>query len=143
MASRADFLTEIIKKKEIYSDLPTNFDPDPRTQSLSKVTNEDAVKRSLINLILTQFGERFFQPEIGSRVRELLFENATNTGNFLLEKLDSEIRRTIEQKEPRVQLIDVQVKSYPDDYGLIVNIIFSLINSIEPINLDVILRRVR
>lgn len=141
-ATRADRLSEIIKKREVYSDLPVNLNPDPMTASLSKLTNEESVKRAVRNLILTEFGERFYQPEIGSRVRTLLFENASN-GNFLLEKLDSEIRRTIEQKEPRVQLIDVQTKSWPDDYSLSVNIIFTIINRIEPINLDVILRRVR
>lgn len=141
-ATRADRLSEIIKKREVYSDLPVNLNPDPMTASLSKLTNEESVKRAIRNLILTEFGERFYQPEIGSRVRTLLFENASN-GNFLLEKLDSEIRRTIEQKEPRVQLIDVQTKSWPDDYSLSVNIIFTIINRIEPINLDVILRRVR
>lgn len=141
-AARADRLSELIKKRELYSDLPVNLEPDPLTASLSKLSNEEAIKRAIRNLILTEFGERFYQPEIGSKVRTLLFENASN-GNFLLEKLDSEIRRTIEQKEPRVQIIDVQVKSWPDDYSLSVNIIFSIINRIEPISLDVILRRVR
>jgi phage baseplate assembly protein W len=141
-ATRADRLSEIIKKREVYSDLPVNLNPDPMTASLSKLTNEESIKRAIRNLILTEFGERFYQPEIGSRVRTLLFENASN-GNFLLEKLDSEIRRTIEQKEPRVKLLDVQTKSWSDDYSLSVNIIFTIINRIEPINLDVILRRVR
>lgn len=141
--TRADRLSETIKKREVYSDIPTNLDVVPLTSSLSKLSNEEAVKTAVKNLILTEFGERFYQPEIGSRIRTLLFENSTNTGNFLLEKLDSEIRRTIEQKEPRVKLIDVQVRSFPDNYSLSVNIIFSIINIIEPINLDVILRRVR
>ena len=143
MSSRADFLTELIKKKELYSDIPSNLDPMPGTNSLSKKINEDSVKQSLKNLLLTEYGERFYQPTIGSRIRRLLFENATNTSNFLLEKLDSEIRKTIEQKEQRVKLIDVQVKSFPDNYGILVNIIFVIINKTEPINLDVILRKVR
>lgn len=140
MASRADFLTEIIKKKEFYSDIPTNFDSVPGTESLTRLTNEDALKSSVKNVILTQFGERFFQPTFGSSIRKLLFENSEN---FLKEDLRGEIIRTVNQNEPRASISNLDIIVDPENYLIKVYIVFFGINRNEPVVLDFILRRVR
>ena len=57
-----------------FKDLAISFEANPNTNDFSAVTNENAIKQSVRNLVLTSFGERPFQPNIGSRVRGLLFE---------------------------------------------------------------------
>ena len=57
-----------------FKDLAISFEANPNTNDFSAVTNENAIKQSIRNLVLTSFGERPFQPTIGSRVRGLLFE---------------------------------------------------------------------
>ena len=143
MATRADLLTEILKKKEIYSDFPTNFDSIPGTETLTVLTNENSVKSSVKNLILTILGERFFQPTIGSNIYKSLFELVDGNSLFAIENIKNEIRRTIEANEPRAQLLDVKVMVDADTHEASVNIVFSVINRIDPIQLNVILKRVR
>lgn len=143
MATRADLLTEVLKKKEIYSDFPTNFDSIPGTETLTTITNENSVSNSVKNLILTNLGERLFQPTIGSNVYRMLFELIDENSVFAIENITNEIRRTIEANEPRAQLLDVKVSVTPDTHDASVNIIFSVINRIDPIQLNVILKRVR
>lgn len=143
MATRADLLTEILKKKEIYSDFPTNFDSIPGTETLTTITNENSVITSVKNLILTNLGERPFQPTIGSHIYRMLFEIVDQNSVFAIENITNEIRRTIEANEPRAQLLDVKVSIVPDTHDASVNIIFAVINKIEPIQLNVILKRVR
>ena len=143
LPTRADRLTDFLKKREIYSDFPTDFDDDAPILQVGKITNEDAVKTALRNLILTRPGERPFQPEFGSKVSSLLFEVIHTGSTFAIQDLDSEIRRVISQYEPRVDLVDVQVHFSEDNHYLIVNIIFMVLNKIEPIDLEIILKRVR
>ena len=79
--SRADKNTLEQKKREIYSDFLNNFDQNPFTGVLARVTNEESVAQSLKNITLTNRGERFYNSNKGSRIRSSLFEL------FLLELL--------------------------------------------------------
>lgn len=140
MVSRADLYTANRRKQEYYSDLPNNLTLHPVTGTLTRVTNEDAVRQSLKNLVMTNLGERLFQPQIGSDLRRALFEpndtvTATNIAFF--------IRQTIKANEPRAVLLDVIVNPRPDSYAFDVSIIFSVINNPTPIYLNIVLRRVR
>lgn len=140
MATRADKYTQIQKKQEYFSDFLDNFDQHPINHQLARVTNEESVKQSLRNLILTNLGERLFQPTVGSDVLKALFEpndivTAQNLSFF--------IRNTITQNEPRVILNDVVVNPSPDQYGFTASIVFSLINNSNLVSLNVILKRVR
>ena len=92
------------------------------------------------NLVLTNIGERLFQPTIGSTVNGSLFEP---NDAFLADDLKSSIRNVIESNEPRVTLIDVLVSPQADEVSVNVTIIFALINNMQPQSLDIILRRVR
>ena len=73
MAPRAD-IVQRTKPVEYFSDFLNNMDVHPVNKSLGRVINEEAVKQSLKNLILTNSGERLFQPTIGSDVYKSLFE---------------------------------------------------------------------
>ena len=123
-----------------YSDIPTNFDVHPIKEDLVLVTNESAVKRSIRNLLLTDPYERFFNPLIGSGIRQSLFENISKDTEFFLRE---KITETIINYEPRADLISVGVKALPDENAYSASIIFAISNSTQPVTLDLVLRRVR
>jgi hypothetical protein len=137
--TRADKITQTTKQ-EFFSDFLDDFDTHPISHSLVRVTNENAVKQSIRNLILTNYGERLFQPNVGSDVFRALFDM---NDVIAAENLTFYIRNTITHNEPRALLLNVKVIAERDKNALVVNVIFSLINSNVPVTLDVILKRVR
>jgi phage baseplate assembly protein W len=128
------------RKSEIYSDFHKDMTQSPINFDLARKIDEEAVKESIRNLILTDRGERLFQPDIGSDVRKMLFENITNATIELIKDL---ISTTIRNYEPRVNLIGVDVITSIDSLQLDVIITFNIINRIEPIEFTVTLDRVR
>jgi phage baseplate assembly protein W len=124
---------------KIYVDFPTNFDFHPIRKDLSLLVNEDAVKRSLRNIVLTNFYERN-DPTVGANLTGQLFELATPQSRIVFEQT---LRRAIENHEPRVQLISLQVAQDPDKNEVSATITFSIINTTEPITIKVLLTRVR
>lgn len=139
MVSRADKFTQT-QKQEYFSDFLNNFDNHPVNNTLARVINENSVKQSIRNLILTNFGERLYQPTIGSDITKSLFEpNDVVTA----ENITFFIKNTIKQNEPRAVLLEVNVYPNPDRNLFDVNLVFSLINNNIPVSLNVILKRVR
>ena len=91
-----------------FKDISSSFKVNPLSEDLLAIKNETAIARSVRNLILTSPGERFFNPILGSRVSKLLFESVDLiTANAI----EDEIRVTIENFEPRVELTSVDVKA--------------------------------
>lgn len=123
-----------------YSDIPTNLQVHPIKGDLVRLTNEDAVKRSVRNLLLTRPGERPFQPELGAGLAAYLFENISRDTAFIIKE---KIIETITYNEPRANLIRVIVDVVPDQNAYAATVIFSIINNPEPITLNLILDRVR
>lgn len=129
-----------LKKREIYSDFPKDMEQNPVTLDVSRKVNEAAVKESLKNLILTDRGERLMNPELGCGIRKMLFDNLTPDKVIIIKEM---IKETIENYEPRVALIDVDILSGFDDGRVIVTLVFNVINIEEPINYAITLNRVR
>jgi len=140
MVTRADTLTETSKKKEYYSDFLNSFFPLPNGGDIAKTINENAVKQSVKNLVLTNVGDRFFQPDIGTNVNRSLFEF-----NDLITSLEltNYIQNTIKYHEPRAIDVSVTVLPVESKQYLQINIIFYVINNPNPIDLTLNLRRVR
>lgn len=139
--TRADTFTEAKKKIEFFSDFVNSFAKTPFGNQLGKVTNEKSVNQSLKNLIMTNVGERLFQPFIGSDVNASLFENNTID---TLSTLQFYIQTTIQNNEPRVNLIQTFVESNPSNENeIIVTLIYNLINNPETITFNFLLKRVR
>jgi phage baseplate assembly protein W len=107
---------------------------------LVKRYDENAIKASVKNLILTTNYERKFHPEIGSQVRGLLFEPATPMLGAVLERT---IRQTIDNFEPRVSLDQVDCKVNPDNNSVDVSIYFTILNTQTPQFLNLVLERTR
>lgn len=123
-----------------YTDLPTNLDIHPIKGDLMLLTNENAIKRSIINLMYTDRYERFFSPNIGAGLKAYLFENITRDTEFVIKE---RITETINNYEPRANLISVDVKAMPDDNAYSATITFSIANNVNPVTLGLVLRRVR
>lgn len=123
-----------------FQDLDLKFTRNPNTGDLMLRTGGNAVKQAIKNLILTDYYERPFQPGIGSGIRQMLFEPA----DFISERrIEDEIRSTIENFEPRAEVLNVQAKARFDGHGYDVAIVFNTKNSTEPITFTTFLERAR
>jgi phage baseplate assembly protein W len=123
-----------------FSDLDLNFTMHPVTRDVARKYDEEAIKQSVKNLVLTQNYERPFHSEIGSQIRGLLFEPATPMLNVMLKRAISD---TIINFEPRVRLNDVVVNMSPDSNAVDVAIYFTIINTTRPLQVNLILTRTR
>lgn len=124
----------------IYSDLFTNFDIHPISDDVAVKTNEEAIKQSIKNLILTNKGERPFQPNLGGDIYAFLFENSTPQTLLLMKEVISNV---ISEYEPRANVIDIICAPDEDRNAIAVNVTFNVINRQEPVSLNVVLDRVR
>ena len=96
---------------ERYSDFYLNFNINRGTKDLARLTDENAIIRSIKNIIFTRKGEKPFNPQYGSSVMGLLFENFNN---FTAASLESEIETSIQNFEPRVRTIRVSAQNNID-----------------------------
>ena len=141
MATRADKFTLTQKKFTVYSDFLMNFDKNPFTGYLATATNEEAVKNSLRQLLLTNKGERFYDARKGGGIRDLLFE-LFDPGTA--EAVKHDIRNVIEQYEPRAIVHDIEVMNELDSNEMRIKIIFGVQNiQDEAFELDLHIERVR
>ena len=133
-------VTPINAKKSLYSDFHMDFFQNPVSLDVALNRDEEAVKQSIRNLLLTDRGERPFQPQLGSDLRQLLFENMMPDTVLLAKQM---VRETIENYEPRANLISVDILAQEDVNRIAVVIVFNVINSQEDITLVTTLARVR
>jgi phage baseplate assembly protein W len=138
--ARSDRYTGLTDKPIFYADFTNNLDLNPLTGYLAKTINDNSIKNSVKNLILTGNGERFFDSTIGSKMATLLFEPIDIV---TAELVRSTIRETIENHEPRANIVDIGVIANSENNSYSVKIIFKIINIPEDITLDLILNRVR
>lgn len=124
----------------IYADFFNNFIVHPNKRDLVTSINEDSVKNGIRNLLLTDRGEKLFNPLYGSNIRSLLFENVSPQSESLLREY---ITNSIQNYEPRARIIEVYVSALPDENAYNATIVFSVINSSQPVVLELILDRVR
>jgi len=123
------------------ADLDLFFQKKPSTKDINKVTDVQAVKRSVRNLVLLNHYEKPFHPEIGSGVREMLFENMTPLTSIILSK---KVQDVIENYEPRARLIGVKARPDLDRNIYEMTIEFYVVNApTELQTVDVFLERLR
>jgi phage baseplate assembly protein W len=123
-----------------FTDLDLYFTAHPVNKDVAIKYDEQAIKQSVRNLILTKNFERPFHSEIGSQVRGLLFEPVTEMSVSIIKR---SIVDVIRNYEPRVQLVDVFVNVRPDENYVDIRIIFKIINTATPIELTLTLERTR
>ena len=123
-----------------FTDLDLNFLAHPVTKDVTTKTDEQAIKASVRNLVLTANYEKPFHPEIGSPIKSLLFEPATPLLPVLIEKA---VHQTIDNFEPRVNLVQVRADMSPDNNAIYVTIEFKIVNTSVLQSVNVILNRTR
>jgi len=111
-----------------FKDISMSFQSNPLNSDLIVIKNVNAITRSIRNIVLTTPGEKFFDPDFGSNVTKLLFENVDD---ITASQIQEEIEFSINNYEPRVKLIDVQVIADND------NASFDTIITYEVIGADV------
>ena len=124
-----------------FKDLSVTFKPHPVTGDLIVVKDEADVKQSIVNLLLTNKGERFFNSDIGSSITELLFE-ALDYGTASL--VQSYISDTLNRYEPRIRILSLSTVPNFDDNGFDVDLEFEIDGREDlPVNVSFFLERTR
>ena len=134
-------ITNEKRRVRIFKDLNLNFNKNLVTNDIAKLTDVEAIKRSVRNLVQLNHYEKPFHPEIGSNIRATLFENISPVTAALLTR---QIETVIRTYEPRVELHRVDSIPDYDRNSYDVRIEFFIVNApAELVALDVLLERVR
>ena len=112
-----------------FKDISLSFLRHPVTNDIGTLSNEDAIKRSVVNLVRTRVGERFFNSLLGSQVESYFFELADSG---IVDPLQEEIKTVLSNFEPRVVVRDVNVALYPEDNELDVTITYDIVGLAVP-----------
>ena len=140
MAIARDRFERASTKYQVYSDFLNDLTPHPVVKDIVRYTNEASVNRSIRNLLLTDRGERLFQPDIGSDIRKLLFEPMSSSTSDIISKF---VQDTIRYHEPRAKVLSVEVIAYEEQNAYVITIQYLIINRQDPVQLTVTLDRVR
>jgi phage baseplate assembly protein W len=134
-----------ITRKYDYSDLDLDFIAHPTTKDVVKKKGIEAIKRSIRNLVLTNFYDRPFRPGIGSNAQKILFDNINPfTATFLKDAIEE----VIINFEPRVKLAEdetggIIVSVNADNNGYNVRITFTILNTGAPATINLFLEKLR
>ena len=124
-----------------FKDFSISFESNPLTDDLIALKNEDAIARSIKNIVLTLPGEKFFDPEFGSEITGALFENIDDIAGGIIE---DHIRQSINNYEPRVELIDVKTFPNFDNNAFDVTITYEVVGAdVLPQQLEFVLQPTR
>jgi len=114
------------RSAQVYKDINLNFSRHPVTGDISTLSDVSSVKRSVRNLVNTNFYEKHFRPEIGSNIRSVLFEPVSP---LVADVLKRHVKDVIENFEPRAELIDIKSVAKPDRNEYQITIEFFVVNS--------------
>jgi phage baseplate assembly protein W len=128
------------KNTRLFSDVDLSFEKHPATKDIFAKYDDNAIKNSVKNLILTRHYERPFHSEIGSNVNNMLFELATPAVTAIARQ---EIIDVLNNFEPRAEIIEVEVKFNTDANEMFVRIVFRIRNTQRPITVELTLDRTR
>ena len=119
----------ITRVSRAFKDISLSFEPHPVTKDLPILKNENAIRRSVRNLVETIPTERFFNSDLGSDVRSSLFDFIDFGTSSVIE---TQIRTTIENFEPRVDNLFINVEPRPDDNAFNITIFFDIVGQDFP-----------
>jgi len=128
------------RASRIYKDLDLDFGRNRVTNDVNRLTDVEAVKRSVRNLINTNHYERPFHPEIGSDVRAMLFEPMTPLTALNLQRKVAEVLNNF---EPRIDLQQVLANPDIDRNSYTLKIMFYVVGSDQPVEVETFLERLR
>ena len=120
----------IKRKSQAFKDISLSFTPHPVTKDLPILANERAIIRSVRNLVETIPTERFFNSNLGSSIRDMLFDNFAGSSVMIIEDM---IRTTVRNYEPRVGDIGVEIDMQPELNNVRVKVLFDIIGLEAPV----------
>ena len=124
-----------------FKDVIMTFQRHPLTNDLIALKNEQAIARSLRNIVFTNPGEKFFNQNFGSRISKSLFENIDDISASMIV---DEIRQSITNYEPRVDLLDVRAEPNFDNNEFNVRIVYNIVGvDVPPQDLQFVLQQTR
>ena len=124
-----------------FAAISLSFSRHPVTNDVAILLDEDAIKRSVMNLVRTKIGERFYNPLLGSRIEDQMFEIA---GSDAAMELEDDIVLLLENFEPRVAGVEVKVVYPVDSNSLMIEIRYDIVGITAPRqNIDFILQSTR
>ena len=113
----------VVKISRAFKDISLSFSKHPVTNDVTVLKNEDAIKKSVVNLCRTRLNERFFNELLGTSIEDSLFEtNLTDIASFL----EREISTLLKNYEPRINLTNVLIDSVVDSYELQIRIEYEI-----------------
>ena len=121
-----------------FKDLAVSMNANPSTKDFGAVKNERAISQSVRNLLLTTFGERPFQPEIGSRVKGLLFEQ---WDVFAADAIRTEILNVMERLEPGIEVTEVKVDDASDNNAIEISMDYIIVGQELVQNVEFLLEK--
>jgi phage baseplate assembly protein W len=135
-----NYRSKKVASEKIFSDLNLSLPIHPNKKDIVPLTDIDAVKQSVKNLVLTNYGEKLFKPKFGGNITSYLFENVTR---FTAVSIFNEIRRILAKHEPRITDVKVQVTDNADANEYNVTVGFRVINNPELLEVGFALQRIR
>ena len=123
----------ITRISRAFKDISLSFKRHPVTNDIGVLKNADAIKRSVRNLVQTIPSERFFNSTLGSNVRDSLFENSPGFIDFgTASIIERQVQTTIENFEPRIDNLEINVNPRPDSNEFEINVFFDIIGQTFP-----------
>ena len=122
-----------------YKDMAYSMFANPMSGDMGKKTGAGAVKGAILSILKTDFNERLFQPEFGSNIRALLFEQMNP---ITVERIKTEVKEAVERHEPRAQVIGIQVEAQEEKNRYLVKILFNVTSIAQPQELETYFERV-
>lgn len=133
-------ITPLTRRRELHSDFHKDLALLPGRNDIARRVNENSVKEAIKNILLTNKGERLFQPLVGGDIQAMLFENATPLTAILIK---DRIETALNTYEPRCSIVDVEVVGDVDSNSVRINVVFYVINNETPQTLSIDIDRVR
>ena len=117
-------------RSQRFKDISLSFTPHPVTKDLPILANERAIVRSVRNLVETIPTERFFDTLLGTDIRDTLFNNFERSSVMIIE---DQVREVLDNYEPRVTNVGVQVNASPDNNEFEVSVFFEIVGLDAPV----------
>ena len=129
-----------IAQSTAYTDLDLLYKTNPNTGDLSVKKGINSVKQSVLNILRTNHGERPFNPTFGANLRAFLFENINHV---TAASIASQIKTAITNDEPIVKVLNVNVKTFPDNNNIQITVTIQIVSIGEVVDVDATLERLR
>ena len=122
-----------------YKDFAYSFFANPMSGDVGKKTGADAVKSAIVSILKTNHNERMFQPEFGSNIRALLFEQMNPITE---QRMKTEVENAVRNHEPRAEILGITVTGQEEQNRYLISILFNVSSEAEPQKLETYFDRV-